>query len=145
MAGRSDGAKYGKLRAYHFPKTRFVDGPLQIQARIDQNSQLSSQLTLWNQQGSTVIRGNLLVIPLDDTTLVCRTDLPCRPSEARCRNCVCVVATAGSSCLRHNFRPKRSIICSKVEPILPAFVFDRPLLRPLDQGCRHNLQETSEP
>jgi uncharacterized membrane protein (UPF0182 family) len=69
MAGRSDGAQYGTLRAYHFPKTRFVDGPLQIQARIDQDPQLSSQLTLWNQQGSTVIRGNLLVIPLEDTLL----------------------------------------------------------------------------
>jgi uncharacterized membrane protein (UPF0182 family) len=69
MGARSDGANYGSLRAYHFPKTRFVDGPLQIQARIDQDSQVSSQLTLWNQQGSTVIRGNLLVIPLDDTLL----------------------------------------------------------------------------
>src|SRR5947199_2719549 len=69
MAGRSDGARYGTLRTYRFPKTRFVDGPLQIQARIDQDPQLSSQLTLWNQQGSTVIRGNLLVIPLEDTLL----------------------------------------------------------------------------
>jgi uncharacterized membrane protein (UPF0182 family) len=46
-----------------------VDGPLQIQARIDQDPQLSSQLTLWNQQGSQVIRGNLLVLPLDETLL----------------------------------------------------------------------------
>jgi uncharacterized protein len=69
MAGRSDGTSYGTLRAYNFPKTRFVDGPLQIQARIDQDPQLSSQLTLWNQQGSTVIRGNLLVLPLDDVLL----------------------------------------------------------------------------
>ena len=69
IAGRSDGDKYGTLRAYRFPKTRFVDGPLQIQARIDQDPQLSSQLTLWNQQGSTVIRGNLLVMPLDDVLL----------------------------------------------------------------------------
>src|SRR5437867_1522304 len=69
MSGRSDGDKYGTLRAYRFPKTRFVDGPLQIQARIDQDPQLSSQLTLWNQQGSMVIRGNLLVIPLEDTLL----------------------------------------------------------------------------
>src|SRR4029077_17579242 len=69
MAGRSDGAQYGRLRTYRFPKTRFVDGPLQIQARIDQDPQLSSQLTLWNQQGSTVIRGNLLVLPLGDVLL----------------------------------------------------------------------------
>ncbi len=69
MAARSDGENYGKLRAYQFPKTRFVDGPLQIEARIDQDPELSSQLSLWNQQGSTVLRGNLLVIPLDDTLL----------------------------------------------------------------------------
>jgi len=69
LAGRSDGADYGKLRAYRLPKTRFVDGPLQIQARIDQDPQLSSQLTLWNQQGSKVVRGSLLVIPIDDVLL----------------------------------------------------------------------------
>jgi uncharacterized protein len=69
LAGRSDGAEYGKLRAYHLPKTGSVDGPLQIQSRIDQDPQLSPQLTLWNQQGSAVIRGNLLVIPVDDVLL----------------------------------------------------------------------------
>ena len=69
MAARIDGEAYGKLRAYHLPKTKFVDGPLQIQSKIDQDPQLSSQLTLWNQQGSAVIRGNLLVIPIEDTLL----------------------------------------------------------------------------
>ena len=49
---------------YDFPKTRLVDGPLQIEARIDQNAQLSGQLSLWNQQGSHVRRGALLVIPI---------------------------------------------------------------------------------
>jgi uncharacterized protein len=63
IAGRSDGAHYGTSIAYDFPKTRLVDGPLQIEARIDQNAQLSGQLTLWNQQGSHVRRGTLLVIP----------------------------------------------------------------------------------
>ncbi len=63
IAGRSDGANYGKSVVYDFPKSRLVDGPLQIEARIDQNAQLSGQLTLWNQQGSHVRRGTLLVIP----------------------------------------------------------------------------------
>jgi uncharacterized membrane protein (UPF0182 family) len=48
---------------YDFPKTKLVDGPQQIESRIDQNAQLSGQLTLWNQQGSHVVRGSLLVIP----------------------------------------------------------------------------------
>jgi len=64
IAGRSDGANYGTAMVYNFPKTRLIDGPLQVEARIDQNAQLSGQLTLWNQQGSHVRRGSLLVIPI---------------------------------------------------------------------------------
>lgn len=63
IAGRSDGEHYGTTMVYDFPKTKLVDGPLQIEARIDQNAQLSGQLSLWNQQGSHVRRGSLLVIP----------------------------------------------------------------------------------
>jgi hypothetical protein len=63
IAGRSDGAHYGTAVVYNFPKTKLIDGPLQVEARIDQNAQLSGQLTLWNQQGSHVRRGSLLVIP----------------------------------------------------------------------------------
>jgi uncharacterized protein len=64
IAGRSDDPHYGSVLVYDFPKTRLVDGPLQIEARIDQNPQLSSQLSLWNQQGSHVRRGSLIVIPI---------------------------------------------------------------------------------
>jgi uncharacterized protein len=63
IAGRCDGADYGTAVVYNFPKTKLIDGPQQIEARIDQNAQLSGQLTLWNQQGSHVLRGSLLVIP----------------------------------------------------------------------------------
>jgi uncharacterized membrane protein (UPF0182 family) len=63
IAGRCDGANYGESVVYDFPKGRVVDGPQQIESRIDQNAELSSQLTLWNQQGSHVVRGSLLVIP----------------------------------------------------------------------------------
>jgi uncharacterized protein len=63
IAGRSDGEHYGTSVVYDFPKSRLIDGPLQVEARIDQNAQLSGQLTLWNQQGSHVRRGTLLVIP----------------------------------------------------------------------------------
>jgi len=69
IAGRSDGAQYGTSVVYNFPKTKLVDGPLQIEARIDQNAQLSGQLTLWNQQGSHVRRGALLVIPIGKALL----------------------------------------------------------------------------
>jgi hypothetical protein len=64
IAGRSDDPHYGSALVYDFPKTRLVDGPLQIEARIDQNPQLSGQLSLWNQQGSHVRRGAMVVIPV---------------------------------------------------------------------------------
>ena len=64
IAGRSDDANYGKALVYNFPKTKLVEGPLQIEARIDQEPRLSGQLSLWNQQGSNVRRGSLIVIPI---------------------------------------------------------------------------------
>jgi uncharacterized membrane protein (UPF0182 family) len=69
LAARSDGDKYGKLIAYNFPKDKLVYGPRQIEARIDQDPTISSQLTLWGQKGSQVIRGNLLVIPIEKSVL----------------------------------------------------------------------------
>jgi len=67
LAGRSDGDKYGTLRAFRFPTDDLVYGPAQIEARIDQNPGISQQLTLWDQSGSQVIRGNLLMIPIGDS------------------------------------------------------------------------------
>ncbi len=69
MAGRCDGDEYGKLLVYRFPKQTLVYGPMQIEARIDQDAEISKDLTLWNQQGSSVIRGNLIVLPLQDALL----------------------------------------------------------------------------
>jgi hypothetical protein len=69
MAGRCDGENYGRLILYLFPKDKLVYGPSQIEARIDQDSQISQQLTLWNQRGSRVIRGNLLVLPMANSIL----------------------------------------------------------------------------
>jgi uncharacterized membrane protein (UPF0182 family) len=64
MAGRSDGAAYGQLLAYTFPTSRVIDGPAQIEARIDQDATLAGQITLWSQQGSKVKRGNLIIMPI---------------------------------------------------------------------------------
>ncbi|MBL7054926.1 UPF0182 family protein [Candidatus Woesearchaeota archaeon] len=69
MAARSDEDNYGKLILYKFPKDKLIYGPLQIEAKIDQDSEISQQLTLWSQQGSSVTRGNLLVIPINDSIL----------------------------------------------------------------------------
>ncbi|HEY9736932.1 MAG TPA: UPF0182 family protein [Trichocoleus sp.] len=69
MAGRSDGDNYGRLLLYEFPKQELVYGPSQIEARIDQTPEISQQVSLWSQQGSRVIRGDLLVIPIDTSLL----------------------------------------------------------------------------
>ena len=69
LAGRSDGEHLGKLRAYRFPTDDIVFGPAQIEARIDQDTGISQQLTLWDQSGSEVIRGNLLMIPIGNSFL----------------------------------------------------------------------------
>ena len=69
LAARSDGSNYGKLLAFDFPKQELVYGPMQIEARINQDTTISQQLSLWNQRGTRVIRGNLLVIPVNDSLL----------------------------------------------------------------------------
>lgn len=69
LAARSDGEEYGKLILYSFPKQKLVYGPKQIEARIDQDPEISGQLTLWSSAGSRVLRGNLLVIPIEDSLM----------------------------------------------------------------------------
>ncbi|HMV26844.1 MAG TPA: UPF0182 family protein, partial [bacterium] len=66
---RSDGDNYGKLLVYRFPKTELVYGPMQVESRIDQTPEISEKLTLWNQQGSRVTRGNMLVVPINNSLL----------------------------------------------------------------------------
>lgn len=69
LYARNDGEQYGRLGVYRFPKQQLVYGPAQVESRINQDPQISAQLTLWNQRGSQVIRGNLLVIPVDRAIL----------------------------------------------------------------------------
>jgi len=69
LAARCDAPGYGKLIVYEFPKEKLVYGPFQIEARIHQNTEISQQISLWNQMGSRVIRGNLLVIPIENSIL----------------------------------------------------------------------------
>jgi hypothetical protein len=64
-----DGAAYGSVVVYAFPRDTTIQGPAQIEARIDQDSTISSQITLWNQSGSQVVRGNLIVIPIQESLL----------------------------------------------------------------------------
>jgi len=69
LTARCDGTNYGKIQAYTFPRDRLIYGPKQIDARINQDAFISQQLTLWNQRGSEVIRGSMLVIPIEKSLL----------------------------------------------------------------------------
>lgn len=69
IAARCDLEDYGRIIEYKFPKEKLIYGPLQIESRIDQNSEISQLFTLWGQKGSSVIRGNLLVIPVKDSLI----------------------------------------------------------------------------
>ena len=72
MVARSDGDQYGKILVFQFPKQTVVYGPSQMVARINQNQEISPQITLWNQQGSEVIQGTLLIIPIEEALLYVR-------------------------------------------------------------------------
>jgi uncharacterized membrane protein (UPF0182 family) len=72
MVARSDGGNYGKLAVFQFPKQTVIFGPRQVAARISQDQAIAPQITLWNQQGSEVIQGNLLVIPIEEALLYIR-------------------------------------------------------------------------
>lgn len=69
LTAKCDMPDYGKLKLYTLPKDKLSYGPLQIEARIDQNPEISEQLTLWSQKGSSVIRGNMLIVPIEDSLL----------------------------------------------------------------------------
>ena len=69
LAARCDPPDYGKVVVYEFPKDKQVYGPFQIEARIQQNTEISQQISLWNQMGSRVIRGHLMVVPIDHSIL----------------------------------------------------------------------------
>lgn len=69
LVARQDGADYGKLVVIDFPKDKLVFGPSQVEARITNDPAVSSQLTLWDQAGSEVIRGNLLVVPINQSVM----------------------------------------------------------------------------
>jgi uncharacterized membrane protein (UPF0182 family) len=111
LAARCDGAHYGTLIEYAFPKEKLIFGPAQIEARIDQDTTISQQLSLWNQTGSRVVRGNLLVIPIDDSLLYVEP-LYLRAEQRELPELKRVIASAGD----------RVVMSQSVEQLLAALV-----------------------
>ncbi|WP_246198729.1 UPF0182 family protein [Sodalinema gerasimenkoae] len=142
LAGRSDGENYGRLLLYQFPKQELIYGPGQIEARINQDPLISQQLSLWNRQGSRVIQGNLLVIPIDESLLYVEplyleADQNALPTLVRV-----IVAYENQIVMAPNLDrafeaifeperlPDRSIIRS-IEGLFPGFADDPPDTAPL--------------
>ena len=69
MMARNDGKNYGQLVVYKLPKNKTVYGPMQIEAQIDQNTEISKEFSLWNSSGSKYRRGDIFVIPIDESLL----------------------------------------------------------------------------
>ncbi len=69
LVARNDGEDYGKLVLYQFPKDKLIYGPMQIEAQIDQNTEISKEFSLWNSSGSSYIRGNLFIIPIEESLI----------------------------------------------------------------------------
>jgi len=113
LAARCDGPHYGTLIEYAFPKEKLIFGPTQVEARIDQDTTISQQLSLWNQTGSRVIRGNLLVIPIDDTLLYVEP-LYLRAEKRELPELKRIIASAGD----------RVVMSQSVEPLLTALFGD---------------------
>lgn len=69
LVARNDGKEYGKLYVFQLPKDKTVDGPMMIESKIDQDSVISPQFTLWSQEGSNVLRGNVMIIPIENSII----------------------------------------------------------------------------
>jgi len=95
LAAQCDLPNYDKLIVYEFPKDKLVYGPFQIEARINQNTEISQQLSLWNQMGSRVIRGNLLVIPIETSILYVSPPLSLRAETGQLPELKRVIAAYG--------------------------------------------------
>jgi len=101
MVARCDGDKLGELRFLHLSKQALIFGPMQIDARIAQDPEISKDLTLWNQQGSEVLRGQMLVLPVDNTFLYVEP-IYLQSSQARMPQLKKVVVASGNDLVYRN-------------------------------------------
>jgi len=100
LAARSDGAHYGNLLALRYPKDKLVFGPMQVEARIDQDPVISEQVTLWDQVGSQVLRGNMIVIPIGASNLYVEP-LYLQAAESRMPEMKRVILVSGNRVVMH--------------------------------------------
>jgi len=129
LAARCDAPEYGKLLVYYFPKTEQIWGPMQIEASLSQDVDISKDITLWNQQGSSVIRGNLLVIPLDGSLLYVEP-IYLKASQSRIPELKQVVVARGDGRVEMRETLSEALSALLEEP-MPAVAAEQPRGAPL--------------
>ncbi|MGE5772519.1 MAG: UPF0182 family protein [Hyphomicrobiales bacterium] len=140
LAARCDPPDYGKLIVYEFPKDKLVYGPFQIEALINQNTEISQQLTLWNQMGSRVIRGNLLVIPIENSILYV-SPLYLRAVQGQLPELKRVIAAYGDRVVMKETLPEAlaALFEGAAAPAVPSASAGTPLAGPAADRAREAL------
>jgi len=119
MAARSDGEHLGELVVLQLSKQSLIYGPLQVEARIDSDSNISKDLSLWNQQGSQVIRGQMLVLPINDTFLYVEP-IYIQSSQARMPQLKKVVLAVGNTIIYRDTYEQALADLTGIAPSSPA-------------------------
>jgi uncharacterized membrane protein (UPF0182 family) len=145
LAARCDPPDYGKLIVYEFPKDKLVYGPFQIEALINQNTEISQQLTLWNQMGSRVIRGNLLVIPIENSILYV-SPLYLRAAEGQLPELKRVIAAYGDRVIMKETLAEAlsALFDSGAAPRSPSSSMGTPLAAPTAEQARKALDHYNQ-
>lgn len=140
LAARCDPPDYSKLIVYEFPKDKLVYGPFQIEALINQNTEISQQLTLWNQMGSRVIRGNLLVIPIENSILYV-SPLYLRAVQGQLPELKRVIAAYGDRVVMKETLPEAlaALFEGAAAPAVPSASAGTPLAGPAADRAREAL------
>jgi hypothetical protein len=145
IAARCDPPDYGKLIVYEFPKEKLVYGPFQIEALINQNTYISQQISLWNQMGSRVIRGNLLVIPIENSILYV-SPLYLRAQQGQLPELKRVIAAYGDHVVMEETLAKAlsALFADDAGPTAPSAATGAPLAGPAADRAREALDHYNQ-
>ena len=145
LAARCDAPDYGRLIVYEFPKDKLVYGPFQIEALINQNTYISQQISLWNQMGSRIIRGNLLVVPIENSLLYV-SPLYLRAEQGQLPELKRVIAAYGDRVVMQETLPEAlaALFGAGLAPAGPGVGTETPLEHPATDRAREALDHYNQ-
>jgi uncharacterized membrane protein (UPF0182 family) len=144
LAARNDPPHYGELVAYELPKQELVFGPLQVEARIDQNSEISAQLSLWDQRGSRVIRGNLLVLPMNSSFLYVEP-IYLQANTSELPELTRIIVASGERLVMRETLEEALVALIEGAPIVDAIVVEPPVSEPGGETAEESGEEVIDP